>query len=69
VLSAAGSPRSNRATTARRGVFEQLGVELLPAEPGALVFADDLIEKCRRQVATIFVARAAKKLGVRPSGR
>ena len=40
-------------------VFEQLGFELLPAEPGAFVFANDLIEKCRRQVGAIFVARAA----------
>ena len=40
-------------------VLEQLGFELLPAEPGALVFANDLIKKCRRQVATIFVAGAA----------
>ena len=40
-------------------VFEQLGLELLPAEPGAFVFANDLIEKCRRQVSAIFVARAA----------
>jgi hypothetical protein len=31
-------------------VFEQLGFELLPAEPGAFVFANDLIEKSRRQV-------------------
>jgi hypothetical protein len=26
-------------------VFEQLGFELLPAEPGAFAFANDLIEK------------------------
>ena len=40
-------------------VFEQLGFELLPAELGAFVFANDLIEKSRRQVAAIFGARAA----------
>jgi len=34
-------------------VLEQLGFELLPAEPGAFVFANDLIKKCRRQVAAI----------------
>src|SRR6516164_9974651 len=40
-------------------VLEQLGVELLSAEPGAFVFANDLIKKCRRQVGAIFVAGAA----------
>jgi hypothetical protein len=32
-----------------RCVIEHLGVELLPAEPGPLVFTDDLIGGTRRQ--------------------
>src|SRR6516164_1323638 len=40
-------------------VLEQLGFELLPAELGAFVFANDLSKKCRRQVGAIFVAGAA----------
>ena len=52
-------------------VFEQLGVELLPAEPGAFVFANDLIEKCRRQVAAIFELepRVTTQIGSRTRSR
>ena len=48
-------------------VFEQLDVELLPAEPGAFVFANDLIEKCRRQVGAIFEARGPLRARSAPS--
>src|SRR5207302_7044024 len=37
-----------------------LGVELLPAEPGALVLAYDLLQKRRREVGPIVVCRAAR---------
>src|SRR2546423_10398264 len=36
-------------------VVQYLGVELLPAEPGALVLADDLLQKRRREVGPIVV--------------
>src|ERR1700730_7640580 len=40
-------------------VVQYLGVELLPAEPGALVLAYDLLQKRRREVGPIVVCRAA----------
>src|SRR6516162_11467918 len=42
-----------------RHVIEDLGVELLPADPGALVFADNLGEERLRQIASVFVAAPA----------
>src|ERR1700732_3349224 len=43
------------------GFFVQyLGVELLPAEPGALVLAYDLLQKRRREVGPVVVCRAAR---------
>src|SRR3954468_1823902 len=41
-------------------VVQYLGVELLAAEPGALVLADDLLQKRRREVGPIVVGRAAR---------
>src|SRR5438045_7782769 len=41
-------------------VVQYLGVELLPAEPGALVLAYDLLQKGRREVGPIVVCRAAR---------
>src|SRR6202035_1752281 len=41
-------------------VVQYLGVELLPAEPGALVLAYDLLQKRRREVGPIVVCRAAR---------
>src|SRR5437588_7072903 len=41
-------------------VVQYLGVELLPAKPGALVLAYDLLQKCRREVGPIVVCRAAR---------
>src|SRR5207248_546130 len=41
-------------------VVQYLGVELLAAEPGALVLADDLLQKRRREVGPIVVCRAAR---------
>src|ERR1700739_4698411 len=43
-----------------RYVVQYLGVELLPAEPGALVFLDDLLQKRRREAGPIVVCRAAR---------
>src|SRR5205085_9541011 len=43
-----------------RHVVQYLGVELLPAEPGALVLAYDLLQKRRREVGPIVVCRAAR---------
>jgi hypothetical protein len=40
-------------------VVQYLGVELLPAEPGALVFAYDLVQKGRCQINPVVVRRAA----------
>src|SRR5580692_508194 len=42
-----------------RHIVEQLGVQFLAAEPGALVFFDDLLEERAGEVGAIFVARAA----------
>src|SRR6516162_7857975 len=44
-----------------RHVIEDLGVELLPADPGALVFADNLGEERLRQIASVFVAAPARQ--------
>src|SRR5207248_5293757 len=41
-------------------VVQYLGVELLPAEPGALVLAYGLLQKRRREVGPIVVCRAAR---------
>src|SRR5438132_8196493 len=43
-----------------RGVLEQFGVELLPAEARAFVFADHLVEEPGRQIGAIFVRRAPR---------
>ena len=60
-LARAGNARVRRGMIqlAWRFLMFQKQSALLPAEPGAFVFANDLIEKCRRQVGAIFVARAA----------
>src|SRR6202022_328197 len=42
-----------------RHIVEQLAVQFLAAEPGALVFFDDLLEERAGEVGAIFVARAA----------
>jgi len=59
-LARAGNARVRRGMIqlAWRFLMFQKQSALLPAEPGAFVFANDLIEKCRRQVGAIFVARA-----------
>jgi len=44
-------------------VVEDLGVEFLPAEPGALVFFDDLRHKRWRQIGPVVVCRAARDDG------
>src|SRR5437588_12265439 len=41
-------------------VVQYLGVELLPAEPGALVLFDDLRQKGWREIGPIVVCRAAR---------
>src|SRR5690349_16896081 len=38
-----------------RGVLEQFGIELLPAEARPFVFADDLVEEPGCQIGAIFV--------------
>src|SRR5438105_15897681 len=43
-----------------RGVLEQFGVELLPAEARAFVFADHLVKEPGRQICAIFVGRAPR---------
>src|SRR6266403_2154288 len=45
-------------------VVQYLGVELLRAEPGALVLLDDLRQKGWREIGPIVVCRAARDLGV-----
>jgi hypothetical protein len=46
----------NRVAPQRAGrVLEQLGIELLPAEPRAFVFADDLVEEPGCQVRPVFI--------------
>ncbi len=42
-----------------RHVVEDLGVELLPPEPGSLIAPHDLVEKGGRQVGAVFGGRAA----------
>ena len=46
-----------------RHVVEEFGFEFLVAEASALVFADDLIEKCGRQIDTVLIGRAARHHG------
>src|SRR5690348_1701669 len=43
-----------------RGVLEQFGIELLPAEARPFVFADDLVEEPGCQIGAIFVGRAPR---------
>ena len=43
-----------------RGVLEQFGIELLPAEARPFVFADDLVEEPGRQICAIFIGRAPR---------
>ncbi len=43
-----------------RRVLEQFGVELLPAEARAFVFADHLVEEPGCQIGAIFVGRAPR---------